>query len=42
MSVILIALPGCIQENDEAKEKEKKLDELLDSNVKSIIEEYVS
>lgn len=40
MSVILLALPGCIQENDAAKEKEKKLDELLDSNVKTIIEEY--
>lgn len=40
MSVILLALPGCVKEDEEAKANEKKLNELLDSNVQVIIEEY--
>lgn len=40
MSVILIALPSCVQEDDEAKANEKKLNDLLDSNVKIITDEY--
>ena len=42
MSVILIALPACVEEDDTAKANEKKLNDLLDDNVKAIIEDYVS
>lgn len=40
MSVILIALPACVEEDDTAKANEKKLNDLLDDNVKAIIEDY--
>jgi len=40
MSVILIALKNCPQEDKQAQEDEIKLDQLLDEHVKIITDEY--
>ena len=42
MSVILIALPGCVEVNQEAIAREKLLDETLEQNIKKLVEEFVS
>lgn len=40
MSVILIALPGCVEVNQEAFAREKLLDETLEQNIKKLVEEF--